>query len=30
VTSHALYRVEQRGTPRLQAVLGYLQQALRA
>ncbi|HYQ16166.1 MAG TPA: LysR substrate-binding domain-containing protein [Polyangiaceae bacterium] len=30
VTSHALYRVEQRGTPRLQAVLAYLQQALRA
>jgi DNA-binding transcriptional LysR family regulator len=30
VTSHALYRVEQRGTPRLQAVLGYLQRALGA
>lgn len=28
VTSHALYRVEQRGTPRIQAVLGYLQRAL--
>lgn len=28
VTSHALYRVEQRGIPRLQAVLGYLQRAL--
>jgi DNA-binding transcriptional LysR family regulator len=28
VTSHALYRVEQRGSPRLQAVLGYLQRAL--
>lgn len=30
VTSHALYRVEQRGTPRIQAVLGYLQRALPA
>ncbi len=28
VTSHALYRVEQRGTPRIQAVLGYLQRAV--
>jgi DNA-binding transcriptional LysR family regulator len=28
VTSHALYRVEQRGTPRMKAVLGYLQRAL--
>ena len=28
VTSHALYRVEQRGTPRIQAVLAYLQRAL--
>jgi DNA-binding transcriptional LysR family regulator len=28
VTSHALYRVEQRGTPRIQAVLGYLQRAM--
>ncbi|HYP88794.1 MAG TPA: LysR family transcriptional regulator [Polyangiaceae bacterium] len=28
VTSHALYRVEQRGTPRIQAVLRYLQRAV--
>lgn len=28
VTSHALYRVEQRGSPRIRAVLGYLQRAL--
>ena len=28
VTSHALYRVEQRGAPRIRAVLGYLQRAL--
>lgn len=28
VTSHALYRVEQRGTPRIQAVLAYLQRAV--